>query len=160
MADARLSAELLRDEVESFREMGAQNLLLPAFYAHAFARSDSSHAAMAPLFGTESIEAGLSDTEALDLLFSVAEGRVCPHGASGVSDLQPEPLFWPSAAYALAWLTVAGTSTELYRFPLVILPRTYTLAAVTVIVAATLSGLVVRRKLDRLDLIGVLKARG
>jgi putative ABC transport system permease protein len=61
--------------------------------------------------------------------------------------------------YGFAWVLVQLFETELYRFPLVVLPRTYAWAAITVLVAATISGLVVRRKLDRLDLVAVLKTR-
>jgi putative ABC transport system permease protein len=61
--------------------------------------------------------------------------------------------------YGLADLIVRLYDTELYRFPLVILPRTYALACLTVVAAATLSGLVVRRRLGRLDLVAVLKTR-
>jgi putative ABC transport system permease protein len=61
--------------------------------------------------------------------------------------------------YGLADLIVRLYDTELYRFPLVILPRTYALACLTVLAAATLSGLVVRRRLGRLDLVAVLKTR-
>jgi putative ABC transport system permease protein len=61
--------------------------------------------------------------------------------------------------YGLAALVVVAFDTELYRFPLVILPRTYAFAAATTIVAAVVSGLVVRRRLDRLDLVAVLKTR-
>ena len=64
---------------------------------------------------------------------------------------------------ALGYLMAAGVieafQTELYRFPLVIAPRTYALAAVTTLVAAALSGAAVRRRLDRLDLVAVLKTR-
>lgn len=61
--------------------------------------------------------------------------------------------------YGLAALTVMAFNTELYRFPLVISARTFAFAAVTTIVAAVISGLVVRRKLDGLDLVAVLKTR-
>jgi putative ABC transport system permease protein len=61
--------------------------------------------------------------------------------------------------YGLAALTVMAFDTELYRFPLVISARTFAFAAATTIVAALVSGLVVRRKLDRLDLVAVLKTR-
>jgi putative ABC transport system permease protein len=60
--------------------------------------------------------------------------------------------------YALAALLVSALSTELYRFPLVVSSRTYAWSAITVLVASILSGLVVRRILDRLDLVAVLKA--
>jgi len=56
-----------------------------------------------------------------------------------------------------AWL-VQALSTELYRFPLVVSSNTYAWSAITVLVASALSGLLVRRKLDRLDLVAVLKA--
>ncbi len=61
--------------------------------------------------------------------------------------------------YFFATLLVDAFGTELYRFPLVIRPRTYAFAACTVIAAATISGMVVRRRLDRLDLVAVLKTR-
>ena len=62
--------------------------------------------------------------------------------------------------YGLAALTVATVgSTELYRIPLVVEPRTFATAAGGVILAAIVSCLIVRRRLDRLDLVGVLKTR-
>lgn len=61
--------------------------------------------------------------------------------------------------YVLAAMTVAAFDTEVYRLPLVVLPRTYVFSAATVIGAALLSALVVRRRLHRLDLIAVLKTR-
>jgi putative ABC transport system permease protein len=61
--------------------------------------------------------------------------------------------------YVFASALVAAFNTELYRFPLVITPRTYGFAATAVFVAAALSGLAVRRRLDRLDLVEVLKTR-
>lgn len=49
--------------------------------------------------------------------------------------------------------------SELYRIPVVIEPDTYGFAAVVVLVAAALTSVLVRRKLDRLDLVSVLKTR-
>lgn len=62
--------------------------------------------------------------------------------------------------YGLAALIVTLFDTELYSFPLTVAPRTYALATVAVLVATALSGLIVRRKLDKLDLVEVLKTRG
>lgn len=56
------------------------------------------------------------------------------------------------------WMTVAFDQ-ELFRFPLVISQRTYAFSAAVVLVASTVSGLVVRRRLDELDLVAVLKSR-
>ena len=47
---------------------------------------------------------------------------------------------------------------ELFRVPVVLVPQTYAFAAAVVLVSALLSGLAVRRRLDQLDMIAVLKA--
>jgi putative ABC transport system permease protein len=56
-------------------------------------------------------------------------------------------------------MLVTAFSTEVYRLPLIILPRTYAWSIATVVIAAVVSGLAVRRRLNRLDLIAVLKTR-
>jgi putative ABC transport system permease protein len=61
--------------------------------------------------------------------------------------------------YGLASFAVVALETENQRFPLVIERATYAFAAVVVLVAATLTGLVVRRRVDHLDLVEVLKSR-
>jgi putative ABC transport system permease protein len=55
----------------------------------------------------------------------------------------------------IAWLL----DTELFRIPVVIAPATYGYAAVLTLIAATVSAALVRRRIDRLDLIRVLKTR-
>jgi putative ABC transport system permease protein len=57
-----------------------------------------------------------------------------------------------------AWL-VAVTDTEMWRMPLVVAPSTFAMAASAIVVATAMSALVVRRRLDRLDLVQVLKLR-
>jgi putative ABC transport system permease protein len=61
--------------------------------------------------------------------------------------------------WLLASLVVSAFETELYRVPFVIEPSTYGIAMVVATIATTLSALLVRRRIDRLDLIGVLKTR-
>jgi putative ABC transport system permease protein len=61
--------------------------------------------------------------------------------------------------YALAAAMALGLQNDLYRIPLVIAPATYVMAATVVVVAAILSGLLVRRQLDHLNLIEVLKSK-
>jgi putative ABC transport system permease protein len=56
-------------------------------------------------------------------------------------------------------LVLISLNTEVMRFPRVVSDMTYALAAASVIVAATVSGLMVRSKLDSLDLVEVLKSR-
>lgn len=60
--------------------------------------------------------------------------------------------------YVLASLAVVALETENQRFPLVIEPATYAFAAVVALVAAGVTGLIVRRQVDRLDLVEVLKS--
>jgi len=60
---------------------------------------------------------------------------------------------------ALGALVVWATESELYRFPLVITGRTRLFAAVVVLLSATISGLIVRRRVDQLNLVAVLKVR-
>ena len=63
----------------------------------------------------------------------------------------------------LSRLTVAGLvslhTNELFRIPAVIQSRTYGIAVLVVLAASAASALVVRRKLDALDLVEVLKTR-
>jgi putative ABC transport system permease protein len=61
--------------------------------------------------------------------------------------------------YGFAAMTALAFDTELYRIPLIVEPRTYAFAVTVVLVSAVVSGLVVRRKLDHLDLVAVLKSR-
>jgi putative ABC transport system permease protein len=61
--------------------------------------------------------------------------------------------------YWFAWLLTLFLDQEVFRFPFVISRSTYGLAAATVIGASIASGLFVRRKLDDLDLIAVLKSK-
>lgn len=61
--------------------------------------------------------------------------------------------------YGLAWMTAQSLDTELFRVPLVVDKSTYGMAGVTVLIAAALSALVVRHRLDHLDLVAVLKTR-
>jgi putative ABC transport system permease protein len=60
---------------------------------------------------------------------------------------------------ALAQLTVTGVAADEFRLPLVITPGTYLLAALVVVGASLLSALQMRRLINRLDLVEVLKTR-
>jgi putative ABC transport system permease protein len=62
------------------------------------------------------------------------------------------------AGRGLAGLAIAGLETESQRFPLIISSATYAFAIVIVFAAAATSTLIVRRRIDRLDLLGALKA--
>lgn len=68
------------------------------------------------------------------------------------------PLGWV-LGYGLAYAMVVGLETELMRVPLVIGRATYAWAAIVVLAAATASALLVRHRIDSLDLVEVLKTR-
>jgi putative ABC transport system permease protein len=61
--------------------------------------------------------------------------------------------------YLFAAWAVLGLDTEVYRIPLIIHRSTYGFAVAVVLVGAIISGLIVRQKLDHLDLVAVLKMR-
>jgi putative ABC transport system permease protein len=60
---------------------------------------------------------------------------------------------------ALGALLVWATNSELYRFPLLVTGRTRLFAVVVVLLSAAISGFIVRRRVDHLDLVAVLKVR-
>ncbi len=61
--------------------------------------------------------------------------------------------------YVLAKWDTRANDTELFRLPLWIEPPTYGFAVVVTLLAALVSGLIVRRQIDRLDLVSVLKSK-
>ena len=79
-------------------------------------------------------------------------------GELAVVTLAAIPVGLVCGYYFALWMTQAFDQ-ELFRFPLVISRFTYTFAAVVVLAASLVSGLIVRRRLDELDLVAVLKSR-
>jgi putative ABC transport system permease protein len=61
--------------------------------------------------------------------------------------------------FGLCKLMSKALETELYRIPFVLNASTYGLASVTILCASALSALMVRRKINKLDLITALKIR-
>jgi putative ABC transport system permease protein len=61
--------------------------------------------------------------------------------------------------YGLAWIMKTNLAGELMRVRLVVENATYVIASAIVIGAAVLSALIVRRRVDQLDLVAVLKTR-
>jgi putative ABC transport system permease protein len=61
--------------------------------------------------------------------------------------------------YALAAVIAESMATELFRVPMVVTPAAFGKAALVILAASLLSAAIVRRRLDRLDLVAVLKTR-
>jgi putative ABC transport system permease protein len=72
--------------------------------------------------------------------------------------LLAQPVGW-LFGYGLAYSMVRAFESELYRVPLVVEPNIYAFGSLLVLVAAVASGLIVRRRVNRLDLVEVLKTR-
>jgi putative ABC transport system permease protein len=61
--------------------------------------------------------------------------------------------------YSLSAAIVSSIDSEVYRFPLYVSRHAVAIAFLGIVAAAVISGLLVRRRLDRLDLVAVLKIR-
>ena len=69
-----------------------------------------------------------------------------------------QPLGW-LIGHGFGLAMVAAFSSDLYRVPFVMGREVYATASLIVVAAAILSAAIVRRRIDRLDLIAVLKTR-
>jgi putative ABC transport system permease protein len=90
--------------------------------------------------------------------FTRAEVSAMLLGEMGVQVLLAIPLglFF---GRGLVWALGTTMDPETYRLPLLVTVRSYAFATLVTLIASLLSALVVRRKLDSLDLIAVLKTR-
>lgn len=59
----------------------------------------------------------------------------------------------------LAYWIAVGFKSELYRFPVIVLPHTYVFSAGVVLVAGIIAAAMMRRRIYSLDLVAVLKTR-
>lgn len=75
-----------------------------------------------------------------------------------VVTLLAQPIGW-LLGYLMGLGMVQGFSSEIFQMPFIIGPDVYAYSSIVVIAAALISGLVVRRRIDRLDMIAVLKTR-
>jgi putative ABC transport system permease protein len=72
--------------------------------------------------------------------------------------LAAQPLGW-LLGYGFARLVVEGIESDLFRIPFFINASTFAIASLVVLGASLASALIVRRRIDELDLIAVLKSR-
>jgi putative ABC transport system permease protein len=90
--------------------------------------------------------------------FTKQEVATLLFGEQAVVTVLAIPLGW-AIGYGLAWLVVTSMASETYRIPLVVSAETYFWTAVITLAAATASAWLVRRRLNSMDLIAVLKTR-
>lgn len=90
--------------------------------------------------------------------FHRGEVAVLLLGEQALITLLAIPLGW-AIGYGVAWLVVQGMETDMFRIPYVLNPQTWLYTALITMAAAAASAYAVRRRMDRLDLISVLKTR-
>jgi putative ABC transport system permease protein len=147
-----------RAALDSFRRTIAENLLRMRLFNVAFA----SVIAFGVVYNAARITLSERSRELATLRvigFRRSEISAILLGELAAITLAAIPLGF-ALGYALAAFVIhVGFDTELFRIPLVIDRSTYAFAAAVTLAAATVSGLVVRQRLDRLDLVAVLKSR-
>lgn len=143
--------------VRSFQDTIAENLGRIRFFNIAFA--------MVIAFGVVYNNARISLAERSRELatlrvigFTRAEISAILLGELAVLTLAAIPLGLVIGYLFAAW-AVTGLDTEVYRVPLIIHRATYGFAVAVVLAGAAVSGLLVRERLDHLDLVSVLKTR-
>jgi putative ABC transport system permease protein len=90
--------------------------------------------------------------------FTRAEVAGVVHAELAAIVILAQPLGW-AIGYGLALAMVLAFSSDLYRVPFVVGPDVYAKATLAVAGAAVASAWLVRLRIDRLDLIAVLKTR-
>ena len=76
----------------------------------------------------------------------------------GVIIALAQPLGW-LLGYGFAWSVIRGFESDLFRMPLVFEPATFARASLVVVMAGVVSALIARRRIDKFDLVSVLKTR-
>ncbi|NND73145.1 MAG: ABC transporter permease [Rhodothermales bacterium] len=90
--------------------------------------------------------------------FSRREVAILLLGEQAIITIMAIPVGW-IIGYGLAAALTLSIQTETFRIPFIVSTATFVYAALATIIAAVASGLLVRRRLNRMDLIQVLKTR-
>ena len=146
-----------RAAIDTFNETMAENLLIFIFFFAVFA----SLLGFGVVYSSARIalsERGRELATLRVLGFSKWEISYVLLGQVGLLIILALPLGCLTGR-GLAWVMTSAFETELYRVPLVIEGATYGSAMLIVLAGTLLSAALVRRRLDRLDLIAVLKTR-
>lgn len=148
----------LRDvTVQNFRDTMAENMNLTIFFNVAFA----AIIAFGVVYNAARVSLSERARELASLRvlgFTRAEISLILLGELAALTLLALPV-GALIGYGLGELVLAGFNNEIYRLTFTVSPSTVAWAFLTVIAAAFVSGMFVRRRLDRLDLVAVLKTR-
>ncbi|MGE3806435.1 MAG: ABC transporter permease, partial [Gemmataceae bacterium] len=142
----------------SFRETVAENLLRMRMINVIFA----SIIAFGVVYNSARISLSERSRELATLRvigFTRAEISLILFGELAILTLAAIPLgLWIGRQLA-GFVVMSAYNTELFRIPLIVSPMTYGFASTVTLVAAIFSALVVRRMIDQLDLVAVLKSK-
>lgn len=145
------------DEIRNFYEIQAEVLLFFTFIASLLA----STIAFGVVYNSARIALSERTRELASLRvlgYTRAEISYIFLGELAVLVLLSIPLGF-LLGHSISSYIAGALSSDLYRVPLLISTSTYAYAALVVLASAVISGLIVRRRLDRLDLVEALKAR-
>lgn len=148
---------LLTSSLQTFRQTLARNLSIMTFVYIALA----GIVTFGVVYNSARIQLSERGRELASLrILGFTRGEVSRIllGEIAILVLLAIPLGW-AMGYGLAKLVVLSMDTELYRIPFVAARATYAKAALAVMIAAAVSAALVRRRIDQLDLIAVLKTR-
>jgi len=146
-----------RTLLETFRNTSARNVLFFTTVLSVFAAT----IAVGVVYNNARIQLAERAWELASLRvlgFTRAEVSVLLLGELGLEIALAIPLGF-LAGYGLAAFFIALLPHDVIAFPLVIYPTTYLLAGAVVAAAGVASALIVRNRIDNLDMVGVLKTR-
>jgi putative ABC transport system permease protein len=146
-----------RTALESFREVLAANMNLTIFINVLFAGC----IAFGVVYNAARVSLSERSRELASLRvlgFTRAEISLILLGELALLTLISLPI-GSLFGYSLAAVIVRSIDSEVYRFPLYVTSQSVAISFLGIIAAAVISGLLVRRKLDHLDLVAVLKIR-
>jgi putative ABC transport system permease protein len=146
-----------RTLLDTFRETSAKNVLFFTAVLSAFA----AVIAVGVVYNNARIQLAERAWELASLRvlgFTRGEVSVLLLGELGLEIAAAIPLGFV-AGFWLSALLLALMPLDVIAFPLVISPRTYLQSGAVVAAAGVVSALIVRNRIDNLDLVGVLKTR-
>jgi len=154
----RVSGTILRkNEIFNFHDVQAKGMLFFTFIATLMACSIS----FGVVYNSARIALAERSRELSSLrVLGYTRGEISYIllGELGIITLIAIPLGFV-IGYWLCGYIAQALASDLFRVPLVIEHKTYALAAAVILASASVSGLIVRHKLDHLDLVEVLKTR-
>lgn len=151
------SAAFKRTVVQSFRDTMAANMNLTIFLNVLFA----SVIAFGVVYNAARVSLSERSRELASLRvlgFTRAEISLILMGELALLTVAALPV-GALFGYGLAAAIVESVASEVYRFPLYVSRQAVASSFLGIVGAALVSGLIVRRRLDRLDLVAVLKIR-